>query len=95
MSGNGNELMKLEEEEMTSLEYLQTIYRDPLQMQATRVKAAVAALPFEYPKLSVAASVSGKGMATALEAAHRKVFAPRTQALIAAERDRDRDGSHE
>ena len=51
------ELMKIEVEErelerVTSLEYLQRIYRDPTQPTSARMRAAIESLPFENPRLS-------------------------------------------
>jgi hypothetical protein len=45
----------------TSLDFLQAIYRDARQPMSRRMRAAVAALPFEHPKLSVTAVVEGGG----------------------------------
>jgi hypothetical protein len=43
--------------EATSLDFMQAIYRDPAQPMTRRMRAAVAALPFEHPKLSVNANI--------------------------------------
>jgi hypothetical protein len=54
------ELMRVEVEEreperVTSLEYLQRIYRDPAQPTSVRMRAAIESLPFENPRMSVVA----------------------------------------
>jgi hypothetical protein len=41
--------------QLTALEYLQSIYRDPLQPDAVRMRAAKEALPYETPKLTAIA----------------------------------------
>jgi hypothetical protein len=51
------ELMRVEVEEreperVNSLEYLQRIYRDPMQPTSVRMRAAIEALQFENRKLS-------------------------------------------
>jgi hypothetical protein len=57
-------------EASSSLDFLRTVYRDPCQPLARRMRAAIAALPFEHPKLSVTASIgSNSGFAARLEAA--------------------------
>jgi hypothetical protein len=52
----------------SSLDFLQAVYRDPNQPIHRRLRAAIAALPFEHPKLAVTATVSTEGFAAKLEA---------------------------
>ena len=54
----------------SSLELLQAVYADPGQPMTRRMRAAIAALPFEHPKLAVVARFDGnEGFAAKLEAA--------------------------
>jgi hypothetical protein len=64
----------------TSLDLMQAVYRDSRQPMQRRLRAAVAALPFEHPKLSVAANfnvgfgrrleqmAAARGIATVIDA---------------------------
>ncbi len=62
----------------SSLEFLQAVYSDPAQPMSRRMRAAIAALPFERPKLAVVASLdAGPGFAARLEAAIAKTAAMR------------------
>jgi hypothetical protein len=57
----------------SSLEFLQAIYRSQDQPLARRMRAAIAALPFESPKLAVTASFGPEsGFAARLEAAIKR-----------------------
>jgi hypothetical protein len=58
----------------TSLEFLQAIYRSPCEPISRRLRAAIAALPFEHPKLAVVARIGpGIGLGDRLEAAMKRV----------------------
>jgi hypothetical protein len=50
-----------------SLEFLQTVYRNPALALPVRMRAAMACLPFEQPKLAVTAVVTEQDFATLLE----------------------------
>ena len=58
-----------------SLDFLQAIYRSPTQPLQTRIRAAMAALPFEYPKLAavISANLSEQDFGEALERARKRV----------------------
>ena len=57
----------------SSLDFLQSVYRDPCQPISRRMRAAVAALPFEHPKLAVTATFGpNSGFAARLETAIKR-----------------------
>jgi hypothetical protein len=58
----------------SSLELLQAVYSDPGQPISRRMRAAIAALPFEHPKLSVVANLEGNGFAAELERAWQRTL---------------------
>jgi hypothetical protein len=62
----------------TSLELLQTVYRDRSQPLNVRVRCAVEALAHEYPRVSAVAvtSMSGQSFAEALERAIERSTKP-------------------
>jgi hypothetical protein len=51
----------------TSLELLQAVYRNPSIDLHVRMRAAMASLPFEHPKLAVTAVVNEQNFAEVLE----------------------------
>jgi hypothetical protein len=71
----------------TSLDFLQAIYRDPNQPIQRRMRAAMAALPFEKPKLAAVMQVGSGDLAERLEqarTAYEKVIEHRPAQVIEA-----------
>jgi len=58
-----------EEELISALAHLQSIYRDPARSDGQRLRAAIAALPFESPKLAVTAVIGENDFASRLDRA--------------------------
>jgi hypothetical protein len=56
------------EPRITSLDFLQAVYLNNELPLSVRMRAAIAALPFEAPKLAVIANLSTKDFADRLEA---------------------------
>src|SRR5271154_1624919 len=59
----------LKDEPANALEYLQSIYRNPSEPDGRRMRAAMAALPFETPKLAVTTNLSNENFAAMLDRA--------------------------
>jgi hypothetical protein len=51
----------------TSLDLLRAVYRSPTLHLQIRLRAAIAALPFEFPKLAVTAQVTEQSFAEILD----------------------------
>ena len=64
----------------TSLTLLQVIYRNPATPLHTRIRCAMACLPFEHPKLQVTAVVQENDLASLLDA-RLKRMAERTKVI--------------
>ena len=61
-----------------SLDLLRAVYRNPTLALSVRMRAAIAALPFESPKLAVTAMVSEQDFATLLDQRLKRMEAMRT-----------------
>jgi citrate lyase gamma subunit len=55
--------------DLDALKYLQMVYQGQIQAEGPRMRAAIAALPFEVPRLSLNANVESKDFAERLEKA--------------------------
>jgi hypothetical protein len=61
-----------------SLDLLRAVYRNSAISLSTRMRAAIAALPFESPKLAVTAQVSEQDFATLLDQRLARIEAMKT-----------------
>jgi TATA-box binding protein (TBP) (component of TFIID and TFIIIB) len=66
-----------------SLDLLRAVYRNNQLPLTIRMRAAIAALPFESPKLAVTAMVSEQDFATLLDQRLKRMEAMRTDAIEA------------
>src|SRR6516162_4201084 len=67
----------------TSLEFLQAVYCNDQLPLSTRMRAAIAALPFEVPKLAVTAVVSEQDFATVLDRRLKRIEEMKANAIEA------------
>jgi hypothetical protein len=63
---------EVEQKRFNSLTFLQSIYNDPSEAISVQMRAAIEALPFEFPKLAVTAQVNSEDFARALERAMKR-----------------------
>jgi len=70
-AGTGADAQNGPEDEIKALEYLQSIYRNPMEATPARMRAAIESLPYENPKLSAVAHghFDGTDFASQLERA--------------------------
>src|SRR5262249_54423963 len=66
-----------------SLDLLRAVYRNSSLPLATRMRAAIAALPFESPKLAVTAVVSEQDFATVLDRRLKRIEEMKASAIEA------------
>ena len=80
LAGTGAGTQDGPEDEIKALEYLQSIYRNPMEAMPARMRAAIESLPYENPKLSAVAHghFDGTSFAAQLERA-----IARSKALLA------------
>jgi hypothetical protein len=62
----------LTEPDLDALTYLRMVYRGQVQAEGPRMRAAIACLPFETPRLSIMANVDSKDLGLRLEAAIKR-----------------------
>jgi len=70
-------------EPVTALQLLQNVYRNPTVGMTTRMRAAMACLPFEAPKLAVTAVVSEQDFAIVLDRRLKRIDEMKTNAIEA------------
>jgi hypothetical protein len=62
-----------------ALSYLRSIYRNPLEPTSLRMRAAMAAIPFETPKLAVTTNISNENFAAMLDKAIARSRVPQIE----------------
>jgi len=65
--------------DVNALEHLQSIYRNPDEPAARRMRAAAIAIPFETPKLAVTTNLSNENFAAMLDKAIARSRVPQIE----------------